>query len=510
MNPEQSKVQPVVQAGSPDKATGVGLEVGGVHSSDELSWLDLWALKPETRAYLKAAAQRNAACPHAQQRSEGAGDGSPEITTPEKLRKLQRALYRKAKAEPGYRFWSLYSELTRLDLLEYALQLVERNGGAAGIDGETIESISAKPESRQQWLEQLQRELQTQTYRPSPVRRVYIPKPNGGQRPLGIPTVKDRVVQMVALLVLAPIFEADFHPHSCGFRPQRRAHQALDAIIQALRQGKLEVVDADLSKYFDTIPHERLMKLAARRLSDGSILHLLRQWLDAPIVEEERGGKRRVLPNRQGVPQGGVISPLLANLYLNALDWAVNDPQEPGRPVLVRYADDFVILCAPGQGTDLVRRLRRWLEARGLKLNEEKTHLVHSRKGFNFLGFSVRWQCSRKSGRWYTHIEPSAKSRQRLRDKVRDQLNHWTLHRRIPEVVDDLNKLLRGWSGYFHYRQSTRVFSKTQHWVRDRLRRWLWRKHHCTKALWSDYPNELLHDHYGLWRLPLRVAWKTH
>ena len=250
MNSEQSKVQPAEQAGSPGKTAGIGLEVGGVHKSDDWSWLDLWTLNAETRAYLTSY-QRDAACPHAPQRGKGAGDGSKEIATLEKLRKLQRALYRKAKAEPAYRFWSLYSELTRLDLLEYALQLVERNGGAAGIDGQTIESITAKPETRQQWLEQLRRELQTKAYRPSPVRRVYIPKPDGGQRPLGIPTVKDRVVQMVALLVLAPIFEADFHPNSFGFRPHRRAHQALDAIIQALRQGKLEVVDADLSGYFE-------------------------------------------------------------------------------------------------------------------------------------------------------------------------------------------------------------------------------------------------------------------
>jgi group II intron reverse transcriptase/maturase len=509
MREGQPKTQPDAQAGSPGEAAGVGAEVGGVHSNDDLSWLDLWAISPETRAYLKSVG-RDAACPQARQRSKGAGDGSQEIATPEKLRKLQRALYRKAKAEPDYRFWSLYSELTRLDLLEYALELVERNGGSPGIDGQTIESITAKPESRQQWLKQLQGELQAKTYRPSPVRRVYIPKPNGGQRPLGIPTVKDRVVQMVARLALAPIFEADFHPLSFGFRPQRSAHQALDAIIQALRQGKLEVVDVDLSKYFDTIPHRRLLKLVARRVSDGRVLHLLRQWMDAPIVEEERGGKRRVLANHQGVPQGGVISPLLANLYLNALDWAVNDPEQSGHPVLVRYADDFVILCAPGQGTQLVGRLRRWLEARGLKLNEEKTRRVSSREGFDFLGFSVRWQRSRRSGKCYAHIEPSAKSRQRLRDKVRGQLNHWTLHRRIPEAVDDLNKLLRGWSGYFHYRQSTRVFGKMQAWVGNRLRRWLWRKHDRTKALWSDYPNELLHDRYGLWRLPLRVSWKTH
>jgi group II intron reverse transcriptase/maturase len=315
---------------------------------------------------------------------------------------------------------------------------------------------------------------------------------------------------MAALLVLGPIFEADFHPNSCGFRPGRRAHDAMDLIITALRTGKLEVVDADLSKYFDTIPHNRLLELVAKRISDGSILHLIRQWLKAPIVEEDRGGTRRVLPNRQGVPQGGVISPMLANLYLNKLDWAVNDPKERGQPVMVRYADDFVILCAPGQGAELVRRLRRWLEARGLKLNEDKTRMVHSRDGFNFLGFTVRWQRSRRSGCCYAHIEPSAKSQQRLRDKVRSQLNHWTLHRHIPGAVGDLNKLLRGWGGYFHYRQSTRVFSKTQHWVRDRLRRWLWRKHNRTKALWSAYPKELLHDRYGLWRLPMRVSWKSH
>lgn len=507
MNPEPSEVQSAEQAGSPGKAAGVGLEVGGVHSNDEASWLDLWTLNPETRAYLTSY-RRDAACPHASQRGKGAGDGSQEITTPEKLRKLQRALYRKAKAEPGYRFWSLYGELTRLDLLDYALELVELNEGAPGVDGQTIASITTHPQVRKQWLEQLQRGLQTKAYRPSPVRRVYLPKPDGGQRPLGIPTVKDRVVQMAAMMVLAPILEADFHPHSYGFRPRRNAHQALDAIIAALRHGKLEVVDADLSKYFDTIPHHRLMKLLARRISDGSVLHLLRQWLDAPILEIERNGTRRLWPNRQGVPQGGVISPLLANVYLNALDWAVNDPKEIGQPVMVRYADDFVILCVPGQATQLLGRLQRWLEARGLKLNEEKTRKVSCQEGFRFLGFSVRWQRSRVSGRRYAHIEPSAKSQQRLRDQVRRLLNHWTLNRPIPETMEELNMLLRGWGGYFHYRQSSRVFADLNDWVQDRLKRWLWRKHKCTRGLWSAYPHELLHDRYGLWRLPTRVSWK--
>lgn len=506
MSQPEKPTQPSEQAGMPGKAEKVGLEVGGARSSPDWEWLDLFALEAETRVKLRESGQRGAACLDAVQRSKGAGDGSQEIATPEKLRKLQRTLYGKAKAERGYRFWSLYGELTRSDLLEHALRLVVRNGGAPGVDGQTIDSIMATPESRNQWLEAVRRELQTKTYRSQPVRRVYIPKSNGGQRPLGIPTVKDRVVQMAALLVLAPIFEADFHPNSFGFRPRHNAHQALDTIIDALRRGKLEVVDADLSKYFDTIPHDRLIKLVARRTSDGSILHLLRQWLDAPVIEEEPDGTRRVLPNRQGVPQGGVISPLLANVYLNALDWAVNNPSEAGQPVMVRYADDFVILCEPGQGQRLQQRLRRWLVARGLKLNEEKTRKVYSREGFNFLGFTVRWQPSRRNGRWYAHIEPSAKSQQRLREQMRGYLNHWTLHRQAQETVSQINRTLRGWGGYFHYRNSGRAFGRLNTWLADRLRRWLWRKHHCSKTLWHGYPDELLYDRYGLWRLPLTAS----
>jgi len=394
----ESQTQSVAQAGSSGQAASVGPAVGGVRSSGDISWLDLWAINPETRAYLKSA-RRDAARSQALPRKEGAGDGSQEITTPQKLRHFQDTLYRKAKAEPDYRFWSLYGELTRRDWLEHALRLVVRNGGAPGVDGQTLGQITATPETRSHWLTGLQKELETKTYRPAPVRRVFIAKSNGGQRPLGIPTVKDRVVQMAALLVLGSIFEADFHPRSYGFRPGRNAHQALDEIVNALRSGRLEAVDADLSKYFDTIPHDQLMKLVARRTSDGSLLHLIRQWLDAPVVEEA-DGKRRVLPNRQGVPQGGVISPLLANLYLNGLDWAVNDPQVRGQPVMVRYADDFVILCAPGQGEALRPRLQRWLAPRGLQLNENKTRIANSRQGFDFLGFTVRWQRPRQGQSW--------------------------------------------------------------------------------------------------------------
>jgi len=497
---------PAAQAGGTGKAAAVGAEVGGVRSSEPWAWLDLWAMNPQTRAWL-ACARRDAACPQAASRREGAGDGPPGITTPNKLRHLQETLYRKAKAEPGYRFWSLYGELTRREWLEHALRLVVRNGGAPGVDGESLDRIMATPQTQAQWLDALQRQLKDKTYRPSPVRRVFIPKRHGGQRPLGIPTVKDRVVQMAALLVLGPILEADFHPRSYGFRPGRNAHQALEEIVAALRSGRLEVVDADLSSYFDTIPHDRLMALLARRTSDGSVLHLIRQWLDAPAVEE-RDGKRHVMANRQGVPQGGVISPLLANLYLNALDWAVNDPKEAGRPVLVRYADDFVILCAPGQGEALRARLDRWLGARGLKLNEAKTRLVDSRRGFDFLGFRIRWQRSRRSGRWYAHVEASPRSQQKLREAVRAKLNHWSLWKRIDDAMAEINRLLRGWSSYFHFGHSSRVMGKLNWQVRERVRRWLWRKHGQKRGLYSGYPDQRLRGQYGLWSLPTQAAWK--
>jgi group II intron reverse transcriptase/maturase len=395
----------------------------------------------------------------------------------------------------------------RRDVLEHALQRVVANGGAPGVDGQTIESITSSAERQQQWLDLLQEGVKAKTYRPSPVRRVYIPKSDGGQRPLGIPTVKDRVVQMAAMLVLMPIFEADFHPHSFGFRPGRNAHQAIETIVGAIRQGRTEVLDADLSKYFDTIPHRGLLKLVARRVSDGSVLRLIKMWLRAPVQEEDKDGTKRIKPNRSGTPQGGVISPMLANLYLNALDWTVNEKVED-KPVLVRYADDFVILSMPGQGTALRQRLRQWLTARGLTLNEEKTRLVQSREGFNFLGFSVRWQQGRKSQRWYCHVQPSAKTEQRFRDQVRHILNHWNQHKHTTEVVHELNTFLRGWSGYFHFRHSSQVIWDLQGWVRARLKGWLWRKHGRTKGKWIGYPDALLHERYGLWLMPTHAPWK--
>lgn len=468
--------------------------------------VDLLALDAEYREQLRQSAGREGACSEACKRSEGRGDGPRGIETPAKVRKLQIALYRKAKADPKWRFWSLYGELYRRDILEQALQLVARNGGAPGVDGQTIGSITGTPDTRRRWLDTLQTELQTKTYRASPVRRVYIPKSSGGQRPLGIPTVKDRVAQMAAYLVLMPIFEADFHPHSFGFRPKRNAHQALDTIVEALRSGRTEVLDADLSKYFDMIPHRQLLRAAARRISDGSVLRLLKQWLRAPVVEEDQNGTRRVLPNRAGTPQGGVISPLLANLYLNPLDWAVNERCE-GQPVLVRYADDFVILSRPGQGPALRARLNRWLTAKGLTLNESKTRIVNFRQeSFHFLGFTLSWRRGRR-GWSYPHVEPSARSQQHLREVLRDQLNHWTLWRGVRPTVERVNQILRGWSGYYHYRNSSRVMGKTKWWVATRMKRWLWRKQACARALWENYPDEKLYQFYGLWPLPVNAGW---
>jgi len=428
-----------------------------------------------------------------------------EILTPEKVRQLQITLYRKAKAQPKYRFWSLYGELLRLDVLACALDAQLRNDGEAGVDGESLAMVASK---RQRWLEQLQEELRTKSYRPSPVLRVMIPKRSGGQRPLGIPTVKDRVVQTALYLVLMPIWEADFHPQSYGFRPKRRAHQAIDGISQAVHQGYAEIIDADLSNYFGTIPHRALMKMVTRRVSDGSVLRLIKNWLRAPVVERDKDSRQRVLPNRCGTPQGGVISPLLANIYLNPLDHGVNE-KCVGQARMFRYADDFVIACRRGRSGEVRERTKRWLEAKGLKLNEAKTRVVDIHQaGINFLGFNLTWRQSRK-GKSYLHVEPNQGSRTALRDNLRGILNHWTHWRPIPEVVKETNQVLRGWAGYFHFRNSTSVMGNLKRYSQDRFRRWLWRKHACKGGLWSRYPDEKLHTHYGLYALPTTAAWKA-
>jgi RNA-directed DNA polymerase len=359
MNSKQNETQPSAQAGWSREAERVAGEVGVLHSS-----VDLW----ESRTHGEP---REGTCSKARKRSAGCGDGSRELTAPETVRKLQLTLYRKAKAEPQYRFWSLYGEVLRRDVLQAALVAVAENDGAPGVDGERLETITATAQSREQWLEALREELRSKKYRPSPVRRVWIGKRSGGERPLGIPTVKDRVVQTAVYLVLMPIYEADFHDQSYGFRPKRRAHQAMDAISAAVKTGRVEVLDADLSKFFDMIPHRELLKEVARRVSDGSILALLKGWLRAPIVEENEEGRKKVTPNRQGTPQGGVISPLLANIYLNPLDHRINGSRGQ-RHRMVRYADDFVVLSPKGQSAQARREIEGWLDSRGLALKRQQ------------------------------------------------------------------------------------------------------------------------------------------
>jgi group II intron reverse transcriptase/maturase len=398
----------------------------------------------------------------------------------------------------------------RREVLEAALWQVIANGGSPGVDGAGVEDLAEDGGHRELWLAKLEADLRGKTYRPSPVRRVYIPKADGKKRPLGIPTVRDRVVQTAVVVLLLPIFEADFHEKSFAYRPKRRAQQAIDAIKVALLSGRREVVDADLSGYFDTIPHAGLMRLVKGRVSDGSILKLIKGWLRAPIVEEDpETGVRRTVKNRCGTPQGGVISPLLANLYLDGLDKAVNGGKQM-KAVMVRYADDFVVLCRKGQGMEMHSRLKSWLEKRGLKLNEKKTRIVDFEKeSFEFLGFRLAWRKSR-SGRSFPLCEPSPKSCGKLREAIREETARSTLWKKPEEVIARINVRVRGWIGYFHYANSSRVFDKMQWQMRERVRRWLWKKHAKTQAHYGDaYSNERLHDHYGLVKFPMHTKWQT-
>ena len=437
------------------------------------------------------------------------------LVTPEKIRTLQRKLYTKAKQEPGYRFYALYDKVYRADILRHAYNLVRSNKGAPGIDGVSFETIEAG-EGVELFLERLTEEVKNRTYRPMPVRRVMIPKPDGSQRPLGIPTIRDRVVQMAVKLVIEPIFEADFCECSYGFRPKRSAHDAVDDVADALHKGYSLVIDADLSKYFDTIPHAKLMAVVAERIVDGRILHLIKQWLKSPVVEKGKDGKDHISGgkgNRRGTPQGGVISPLLANLYLHLLDriWERHNLERRYAARLVRYADDMVVLCARGTDKPL-SMLKHVLERLGLTLNEAKTNIVNAwDTSFDFLGFEIWRQRSMLSGKVYPHVQPGKKAAARIKAQTTDLTRRALTPMPLPMLMERLNQTLRGWTGYFHYRNSTKILNMVKWHAEERLRTHM-RKRHKIKFRAGGYerfPSRVLYERYGLFKVPTTAPWKN-
>jgi len=384
--------------------------------------------------------------------------GVKRIRLPEKLTTLRQKLYRKAKLEPKFRFYALYDRIYRRDVLSSAYRIARVNGGAAGVDGVNFKDIEGSAGGVEGFLDGIQESLRTQTYRPSAVRRGWIPKPDGRKRPLGIPTIRDRVVQTAALLVIEPIFEADFMDCSYGFRPSRSAHDALGEVREHLKKGLRAVYDADLKGYFDSIPHDKLMKCLGMRIVDRSVLKLIRMWLQAPVVEEGRGGGRKVTRNKKGTPQGGVISPLLANVYLHWFEKVFYFAGGPGtwaKARIVRYADDFVVL-ARYQGD----RLRDFIESKieswlGLEINRNKTKVTDLRQpgaNLDFLGYTFRydWDLGGR-GFKYLNVTPSRKALNAEREKLRVMTSSHRSHVPVPELIGEINRQLRGWIAYFSF-----------------------------------------------------------
>jgi RNA-directed DNA polymerase len=436
------------------------------------------------------------------------------LTTPDTIRTLQRKLYVKAKQQPAYRFHALYDKLYRADILSHAWRLVKANKGSPGIDGIDFAAIE-NGTGVDGYLLELGRELQGKTYRASPVVRVMIPKADGGMRPLGIPTIRDRVAQMALKLVMEPIFEADFCEHSYGFRPKKSAHDAIDTIADAMWQGQTQVIDADLSKFFDSIPHAKLMATVAERVVDGAVLALIKQWLKAPVMGDSENGKTACVGggkgNRRGTPQGGVISPLLSNIYLHLMDriWQRHELARKLQAKLVRYADDFVVLCRKDVATPL-SIIRTILDRLGLELNESKTRIVDATKeGFCFLGFDLKMNVGAKGGR-YPHIKPRDKAVVKVKTRISEITARTRTGIPLNDVVRDVNRTLRGWSGYFHYRNSSAVFLKVRRHAEDRLRTHLRKRHKVPdwKSAMIRFPRRVLYEKYGLYKLSTKAGWK--
>jgi len=426
------------------------------------------------------------------------------LSTPIAIRSLQRKLYRKAKTEPAFRFYLLYDKIHRQDILRHAYALARSNAGAPGVDGMTFAAIEAS--GLEEWLAGLREELVFKRYRPDRVRRVMIPKPNGeGERPLGIPTIRDRVVQTAAKLVLEPIFEADFEDNVYGYRPARGAVDAVREVHRLICRGYTDVVDADLSRYFDTIPHDELLKSVARRIADGAVLRLIKLWLKAPIEERDGNGTRRIgggKSNTRGTPQGGVASPLLANIYMNRFlkYWRLTACGEAFRAHVIAYADDFVILSR-GHAAEALAWTKAVMTRLRLTVNEAKTSLKNARQErFDFLGYSFGPHRYKANGRWYLSASPSKKSMRRFKAKVGNQLvpgnnDPW------PEVRDTLNSSLLGWSNYFCHGTCRSAFHSIDRYVYERVRDFLARRHKVAGRGTHRFSLDVVYGELGLLRL---------
>ena len=427
------------------------------------------------------------------------------LATPLSVQKLQTALHAKAKDEPGCRFHALYDKVYREDVLRHAFQCCRANHGAPGVDGVQFEDIEAS--GVEPWLGELATTLKEKTYQAEAIRRVHIPKPNGKLRPLGIPTIRDRVVQMAMVLVLGPIFEADLPPQLYAYRPGRNAHDAIRQVHSLLNQGHTQVVDADLAAYFDSIPHAELMKSVARRIVDRNVLHLIKMWLEVPVEEtDERGGKKRTTRQRdekRGIPQGSPLSPLLANLYMRrfVLGWQRKGFEARLKARIVTYADDLVI-CCKGSAAQALEAMRSVMTQIKLTVNEEKTRVCRvPNETFDFLGYTFGRCYSPKTGRAYLGTRPSRKSIRRVIERLHAETDQRTGLLDTALVVQRLNRLLQGWAGYFCLGPVSKSYRALDQYTIRRLRRWLCHKHKVGSRGYARFPDEYFYARLGLVQL---------